>query len=263
MKGLFEVRDLHAGYGAGDVLKGVDLSFAEGEMTAIIGPNGAGKSTLLKTLCGAVVPSSGEVLFCGSPVHSLRAKALARELAVVYQLMENIPSFNVVDFVHLGRFPYRKPWGLSSPDDEERVDAALSAVGAAHLRERLLTGLSGGERQLVYVARALAQSERVIILDEPVSHLDIRHAVRIMDVLYGLNAAGTTIVTVLHDINLASDYCSRIIALKEGAVFADGTPGEVIRYQVVEPLFDTVCVVFENPITRRPYTFPVPRHAKS
>jgi len=262
MRPLFEMRGVRAGYGADDVLKGVDLSLAEGEMTAIIGPNGAGKSTLLKTMSGAIAPSSGEALFRGRPVSSFGAAALARELALVHQLMENIPSFTVADFVQLGRFPYRKFWGENRPEDEARVSGALSAVGAAHLGSRVLTELSGGERQLVYVARALAQSERVIVLDEPVSHLDIRHAVRIMNVLYELNAAGTTIITVLHDINLASDYCSRIIALKDGAVFADGPPEEVIRYQVVEPLFDTVCVVFENPITKRPYTFPVPRHAR-
>jgi iron complex transport system ATP-binding protein len=259
---LVETQGVRAGYGGDDVLKGIDLSFAQGEMTAIIGPNGAGKSTLLKTLCGALAPSSGRVLFRGRPIGSIGVSALARELAVVHQLMENIPPFSVYEFVRLGRFPYRAFWSLDSPGDDARIDEALSAVGAAHLRDRSVTGLSGGERQLVYVARALAQSERVIILDEPVSHLDIRHAVGIMDVLHGLNDAGTTIITVLHDINLASDYCSRIIALKDGAVFADGGPDQVIRYQVVEPLFNTVCVVFENPITKRPYTFPVPRHAK-
>ncbi|HSV96787.1 MAG TPA: ABC transporter ATP-binding protein [Spirochaetota bacterium] len=260
---LIEIRDVRAGYGGGDVLKGVSLSFVEGEMTAIIGPNGAGKSTLLKTVCGALNPSSGEALFRGRPICSIGEAALARELAVVHQLMENIPPFSVYEFVRLGRFPYRAFWRLDSPGDDARIEEALAAVGAGHLRTRTITGLSGGERQLVYLARALAQSERVIILDEPVSHLDIRHAVRVMDVLHELNTAGTTIITVLHDINLASDYCQRIVALRDGSVFADGPPGEVIRYQVMEPLFDTVCVVFENPITKKPYTFPVPRHAKS
>lgn len=259
---LIEIRGVRAGYGDGDVLKGVDLSFAEGGMTAIIGPNGAGKSTLLKTICGALSPTSGEVLFRGRSIGSIGVSELARELAVVHQLMENIPPFSVYEFVRLGRFPYRAFWSLESPGDDSRIEGALSAVGASHLRDRDVTGLSGGERQLIYVARALAQNERVIILDEPVSHLDIRHSVGVMDVLHDLSAAGTTIITVLHDINLASDYCSRIIALRDGSVFADGPPDEVIRYQVVEPLFDTVCVVFENPITKKPYTFPVPRHSK-
>jgi iron complex transport system ATP-binding protein len=125
-----------------------------------------------------------------------------------------------------------------------------------------VSALSGGERQLVYIARALAQESPVILLDEPVSHLDIRHAVQVMDLLHARAAQGTTVIAALHDINMASDYCDAIIALQDGSLFAQGPPREVVRFETIEALFSTVCVVFDNPMTHHPYTFPVPEYLK-
>lgn len=260
---LIELRDVCAGYPGADVLKNISLSFRAGEFTALIGPNGAGKSTLMKTIAGNIVPSSGAVSFNGTPRRSIDAAAFAREVSVVHQTMENIPPFSVTEFVRLGRFPHLSPFTLETTGDTGIIENAMERAGVTHLRNRILMQLSGGELQLVCIARALAQSDRVILLDEPISHLDISHSVGVMDLLHSLNEKGTTVLTVLHDINIASDYCHRIVALKNGEVFASGTPAEVIDYRIIERLFDTVCVVFENPITKKPYTFPVPGYMKS
>ncbi len=259
---LFTLQDITAGYGRTRVLTGIDLTLGRGEFTGIIGPNGAGKSTLLKILARIIRPQSGTVLLNDAPLGEYSSRAFAREVSVVQQFMENLLPFTVYEFIRMGRFPHQRLLETESGHDRDVVESSFTATGIPHLRDRLLTELSGGERQLVFIARALAQECAVIILDEPVSHLDIHHALRIMDILHNLNGKGTTIITVLHDINMASDYCSRIIALKDGKIFSDGPPAEIVTYGMIESLFDTVCVVFENPMTKNPYTFPVPGYIR-
>ncbi len=257
---LYALEGVTADYGGPPVLTGIGLSIEAGEFLAVIGPNGAGKSTLLKILAGNLAPGAGTVSLHGRPLQRYAPEELAREVSVVHQFLENVPPFTVGEFVAMGRFPHQGILRTESARDREIIDEAVATAGIARLVSRQLTELSGGERQLVYIARALAQSGRVILLDEPVSHLDISHSVQIMDMLHGLNRRGATIITVLHDINLASDYCGRIIALKNAALFADGAPEEIITYETIEALFEMVCVVFRNPMTGKPYTFPVPRH---
>ncbi len=259
---LFEMTGLSASYGARMAVREITLSLPEGGFTALIGPNGAGKSTLLKLLSGWLAPSGGSVLFRGKEISTWNERAFAREVAVVHQFMDSMPPFSVDEFVRMGRFPHRAPWQPYDVHDREAVAAALATAGIGHLAGRAITALSGGERQLAYVARALAQQSPVILLDEPVSHLDIRHAVRVMDLLHERAAQGTTVIAALHDMNMASDYCDTIIALREGLLFARGTPREVVRFETIEALFSTVCVVFDNPMTHQPYTFPVPDYLK-
>ncbi len=259
---VLETNSLVAGYGARTVLRGIDLAIAEGELVAVIGPNGSGKSTLVKCLSGFMKPREGEVLFRGRVIGSISGRELARELSVVQQLVPDAPAFRVRDFVRMGRYPHRGLFEAETAADRDAVARAAEMTGTVSLMDARLTELSGGERQLVYLARALAQSSRAVVLDEPVSHLDIAHAVRVMDVLREMHRGGATVVAVLHDINLASEYAGRIIALKEGRVFADGAPAEVVNYQTIEGLFDTVCVVTENPISKRPFTYPVPGHLR-
>lgn len=255
---LFTVDSLRAGYRGKEVLHNVSITVGAGEFAAIIGPNGAGKSTLLRSLSGYIAPSGGDITFMGKPVASYTRREFSRELSVVPQFTETDLSFTVREFGELGLFPHRKFFDVGMSSGNETVDIALEAAGISHLGERNMMEISGGERQLAYIARALVQSSSVMLLDEPVSHLDISHAIRIMDVLHSQNRQGTTVITVLHDVNLAAEYCSRIIALKEGRVFADGTPREVLTYEKVEDLFDTVCIVTENPISKRPLVYPVP-----
>ncbi len=257
---IFDLQKITAGYGKHLIFQELDLSISEGDFISIIGPNGAGKSTLIKVLTGEIEPTEGDILFKNAPRNSYKKNELAREISIVHQFTENILPFRVYDFVKMGRFPHQKLWEIETARDTEIILNAVNITGISSLADRLLTELSGGELQLTHIAKALAQNKNIIILDEPVSHLDLKHSIEIMDILYNLNKEGATIITVLHDINIASAYCSRIIGIKKGDIFFDGSPEDVIKYDLIEDLFDIVCITRENPISGRPYIYPVPKH---
>jgi len=255
---LFSLNNIHAGYGEQVVLHDISLAIQPGEFIGIIGPNGAGKSTLLKLLSRQLSPREGTLKFKGQDVKAIPPYRYAPQVAIVHQKLENLLPFTVEKFVSMGRFPHQRFFNRAKARHGQVVEKALDVMDLDPLREKPITQLSGGEQQRSFIARAVAQAEQVILLDEPVAHLDINHVTQVMDHLVELNRKGTTIITVLHDINLAADYCSRIIAIKDGTIFTDGAPAEIITYQAIESLFDTVCVVHENPITGKPYTYPVP-----
>ena len=260
MKPVFELINLHAGYDADEVLHNINLTVREGDFISIIGPNGAGKSTMLKTMAGLIKPSSGDILFKTRPMSRYSRRDLALNFSVVRQFQENLLPFTVIDFIKLGRFPHQKRWQVETDIDRKIISDAIEMTVISHLLNRQITELSGGEQQLVFITQALVQNSNTIILDEPVSHLDINHTTMIMDILHRLNLQGTTVITVLHDMNLASDYCSRICALKKGGIFFDGAPDEVLKYNLIEELFETPCVVLDNPITHKPFVYPVPEY---
>jgi iron complex transport system ATP-binding protein len=158
----------------------------------------------------------------------------------------------------MGRFPHQAAFVVETGEDRGIIEWAAETTGVTHLLSRNITELSGGELQLVRIAHALAQNRGVILLDEPISHLDIQHAVMIMDILWKLNRGGATVVVVLHDINMASDYSGRIVGIKDGGIFMSGPPDEVLRYDLLESLFGTPCIVMRNPTTGRPFVYPVP-----
>ncbi len=259
---VFDLNSVRAGYGGEPVIRDLSLQIAGGEFISMIGPNGAGKSTLLKIMSGDIIPGAGSVLFNGRPLGEYRPRSLARMLSVVHQAVETRSSFTVREFIRMGRFPHQGSLVIENDRDREVIEEAAETTGAGNLLDRRLTELSGGELQLVRIAHALAQNSSVILLDEPVSHLDIQHAVMIMDILWKLNRGGATVLAVLHDINLASDYSGRIIGMKDGGTFFNGPPREVIRYDLVEALFSTACIVMDNPTTGRPFVYPVPGYIK-
>jgi len=259
---VFTAQNISAGYNGRTVLKNINLAIREGEFLSIIGPNGAGKSTMVKVLSGDIRPVSGSLLFRGSAVEKWKAVDLARGFSTVHQSQEQVLPFTVYDFVRMGRFPHQGAFRIESDSDARIIGEAIEITGLTHLAGRKITELSGGEFQLAGIAHALAQNREVIILDEPVSHLDIRHSVAIMDILYELNRQGSTIITVLHDMNMASDYCKRIVAVKAGEIFFDGPPEIVFDYRKVEELFDSVCIVRDNPITGKPFIYPVPEYIR-
>ncbi len=259
---IFKLENVSGGYGGKEVIRDLSLEIARGAFSAIIGPNGAGKSTLLKLMTGAVSLTGGKITFREKELQEYHRKEFARQVSVVEQSLENISSYTVFSFVSLGLFPHRDMFSLYGGHEEEAVIETLKECGIENLAERRINHLSGGELQLVSIARALVQSRDVILLDEPVSHLDIRHSIAVMDLLYDLNIKGATIITVLHDINLASDYCSRILGLKEGILFLDGPPEKAITYDEIEKLFDQVCIVRDNPITGSSFTYPVPEYIR-
>jgi len=260
---IFNIESLYAGYDKTPVLKEITTSIKEGDFTGIIGSNGAGKSTFLKTLCCLLQPISGKIEFLGKPLFDYESSNLARQMAMVPQFVENILPFHVNKFVGTGRFPFQNFWDNESKEDKEIVHNSLVTTRTLHLKDRLLTELSGGELQLVCIARALAQSKKLILFDEPISNLDINHTIQIMDLLHELNSNGATILTVLHNINIASDYCSNIMALKNGTIFFEGIPDNCVTGDSISSLFNKDCSVKKNPVTGRPYIFPHPGFTKN
>jgi iron complex transport system ATP-binding protein len=207
------------------VLRDIDLAIAAGERVALVGPNGAGKSTLLRALAGLVEPTDGTISIGGANLGSLDRLAIARRLAVVPQLPVLPFATTVEDVVALGRLPHEHPIRGLRPGDRAAVASAIERVGVGHLLGRDARELSLGERQLVLLAMAVAQSAPLLILDEPTVHLDLRHQVEVMELLVDLNVRdGTTVLAVLHDLRLAAHFFPRIVVLDHGRVVADGPP---------------------------------------
>jgi iron complex transport system ATP-binding protein len=201
------------------------LTIAAGERLAIVGPNGAGKSTLLRVLTGVLEPTDGGVTLAGEAILRMDRRTVARTIAVVPELAQVPFEMAVHEVVALGRLPHEPPLSGLRPEDHAAVDAALDRVGISALRERDVRDLSLGERQLVFVALAVAQSAPILILDEPTAHLDIRHQVDVMRLLVELNDGDdTTIVAVLHDLALAAHFFDRVIVMADGRIVADGPP---------------------------------------
>lgn len=246
-----------SGYGNTEVLKDINFNAQGGDFLGIIGPNGSGKSTLLRTATKILTPAKGEVLLRGKNIKDISFNEMARFMAVVPQESIFFFSFRVIDIVIMGRIPYVKNrLGLQSKVDENIAMEALESVDAGHLRDRFIDELSGGERQRIIIAKALAQKPKVLFLDEPTIHLDISHQVEIFALLKRLNKeSGLTIITILHDLNLASEYCDRLILLSEGRIKKCGTPKEVLDYRIIEEVYRTCIIIKENPLTSRPHVF--------
>ena len=216
-------------YGDRTIVADVSLALRAGERVALVGPNGAGKSTLLRVLTGVLEPRSGGVALSGEPIRTIDRKRIARMIAVVPELAQLPFAMTVREVVGLGRLPHDPP--LSGPRqlDEDAVDAALERVGVGQLADRDARRLSMGERQLVFIAIALAQAAPILVLDEPTAHLDIRHQVEVMQLLVDLNERdGSTIVAVLHDLALAANFFPRVALMRAGRIVADGPPAETL-----------------------------------
>jgi iron complex transport system ATP-binding protein len=224
-----EVRDLAVAYGERQVLEGVSLHLTKGELACLLGPNGAGKSTLMKAITGTVRPASGAVLIDGVPLDEYERPELARRLAVVPGQTVVAFPMRVQELVALGRVPHEHPLLGPRAADRVAIDHALERVGITHLRDRDVRELSLGERQLAVLAMTIAQGARLLLLDEPTVHLDLRHQVEVMELLRDLAARdGVTVLAVLHDISLASHFFPRLLLLDGGRLIADGPPTEVL-----------------------------------
>jgi len=235
---LVELAGVWMAYRGRDVLSDVSVAIEAGERVALIGPNGAGKSSLLRVLAGTVRPRAGVVRLAGDRVADLDRLAIARRLAVVPQQATLPFAARVEEVVALGRLPHEDPLRGPRPADRVAVSAAIERVGLGHLLGRDARELSLGERQLVLLALAVAQSAPLLVLDEPTVHLDLRHQVDAMELLADLNAReGTTIVAVLHDLGLAAHFFPRLILLDAGRVVADGRPSEVLTDERIRDVF--------------------------
>lgn len=239
---VFTVRDLSFAYeGQPSLFDGLSLEIPEGVVTTIIGANGCGKSTLLTLLTRNLVPMSGQVFLRQANIADLRLLDLAKLVAVVHQSNTAPYDMTVEKLVALGRFPYHHAPRATRPsrqEDEQAVGAALSATGLTGLEHRTLASLSGGQRQRAWIATALAQGTRVLLLDEPTTFLDIRYQLEILRLVRSLNQQfGMTIVMVLHDVNQAFAYSNEVIALAEGRVLAQGAPANIVSRQLLSQVY--------------------------
>ncbi|MCX5710963.1 MAG: ABC transporter ATP-binding protein [Candidatus Omnitrophica bacterium] len=253
---MLEIKDLTCGYNQRFYLKGINLVIDEGGFFGIIGPNGSGKTTLLRAITRILKPKNGEVFLRGENIWHIDFRELARTIAVVSQNVST-DELNVGEFVLLSRIPHYKGLQfLETKRDEEIADNAMALTDTLKFKDRLMSEISGGERQLVLIARALAQEPKFLLLDEPTAHLDITHQVRILDLLKKLNKElSLTVIIVLHDLNLASEYCDRVALLSDGAVYKEGFPRDVLDYKTIENVYKTVVVVERNPVSLKPYVF--------
>jgi iron complex transport system ATP-binding protein len=248
-----EISGLTFTYGEQPVLAQTSFSVPDGSFTGIIGPNGSGKTTLLKLLSRVLRPQSGHITLGGQPLDAFRQIELARTMAVVEQDTNAGYLFTVEDIVLMGRAPYLGRFQSESLEDYEIVRKALEMTGCQELRHRPVTELSGGERQRVMIARALAQQPRVLLLDEPTSHLDIGYQQEILDLVKRLNAAeGLTVVAVLHDLNLAAYYCSQLVMMNLGQVAACGAPAQVLTAENIGHVYRTRVLVSPHPVLGTP-----------
>jgi iron complex transport system ATP-binding protein len=236
---LFEARRISYAYGGGPaVVREVSLEVAPASMTAIIGANGSGKSTLIRMLAGLFRPASGEILLDGRPLGQWEPRLRAREIAYMPQAGTTVFPFPVMDVVLSGRAPHVPRFRLEDARDRDIALEALESAGAAHLAGRTVTELSAGERQMVTLARALAQQPRVLLLDEPSSALDLKHRADLMRALARLRERrGLSIVMITHDLQLTGSLFDRILALRSGAVAAAGSPDEVLRGELLAEIY--------------------------
>jgi len=253
---VLEIKDLNCGYGAKLVLQGINLKVENKELVGIIGPNGSGKTTLLRAITRMLKPEKGTIFFEGRDIWQLGFKELAKQVAVVSQSLPT-GSMSVEEFVLLGRIPYLERFQfLETKRDLEIAQRSMDLTDTLRLKNQLIEEISGGERQLTLIARALAQEPRLLLLDEPTAHLDITHQVGILDLVKRLNRDfGLTVIMVLHDLNLASQYCDRLILLNNGLIHKEGPPDQVLTYQIIEQVYKTVVVIKQNPLTSKPYVF--------
>lgn len=250
---MISFENVSVAYGKHVVLKNFSEDIKQGEFIAIIGPNGSGKSTLINAVMRGIALNEGNIYIKGKNNVDYTNKERARAVAVVPQHFATSFAFTVRDIVMFGRNPYLKRMQSETIDDLNIVDEAMRMTGVAHLADRRITELSGGERQRVVIAGALAQKPQLLILDEPTNHLDIHHNLDIMEILKRLNEEqGITVLAVLHDINNAARYAKRIVLMNEGERIASGTPDEIIREEILKPIYKIDLVVRKNQMTSAP-----------
>ncbi len=235
---ILQVRNLDFAIGRHEILREVSCTFSAGRVHGIIGPNGSGKSTLLKNICRIWQPRSGQVLIEGADYRRLSRKALSRMVTLVQQEARIEFSIHVADFVAMGRHPHLKRLQWLRQRDFDIIEESLEMTGTLEFRDRMVNELSGGESQLVSIARALATEAPIILLDEPTSALDIRHKLDIMELLAALKGNGKTVLMCIHDLDLARRFCDTITMLQNGRVYFHGSTGEAFAAERIKEVFD-------------------------
>lgn len=239
-------------YTTDEVIKDISLTLEHGEFISIIGPNGAGKSTILKILCGILKPKKGDVFIFDKNIEDISSKICAQQIGFVPQETLFSLNFCVEDIILMGRYPYLRTFERESKRDFDVVEKALRSADIVQFRKRSINSLSTGERQRVIIARALAQNPKVLLLDEPTSHLDLHHQFTIMHLLQKLNKQGMSIIMVNHDLNLASLYCQRLILMHQGGIHSEGAPRTIINEKTLKEVYRTEVKIIDHPDRKIP-----------
>jgi len=256
--------DLELAYDRRVVAEHLGIEIPDGSFTVIVGPNACGKTTLLRALARLLRPRRGGVYLDGALITARPSKEVARELGLLPQSSIAPDGITVGDLVARGRYPHQRLLRQWSRDDERAVGAAMAATRVTDLADRVVDELSGGQRQRVWLAMALAQETPIVLLDEPTTFLDIAHQVEVLDLCAELHAEqGRTLVAVLHDLNQASRYATHLVAMRDGAIVAQGDPAETVTAELVETVFGLPCRVIDDPEAGTPLVLPLARRVRA
>lgn len=253
----FYTQEISTGYEEKLILEDMNINVPAGKFSVLIGPNGCGKSTLLKSFARLLKPTKGNVLLDGKSIYELPTQHLARQIGLLPQSPIVPAGITVADLVARGRFPYQNLFGQLGKEDYEAISCAMEAMGIMDLADKNVDSLSGGQRQRVWIALVLAQNTDILLLDEPTTYLDIAYQVEILDCLAKLNKARkTTIVAILHDINLSIRYADHIFAMKKGKLIAEGNPKDIITPDLMQTIYGMDSTIINDPETGDPYVIP-------
>lgn len=250
-----ELKTLFFAYSQKEILKDITFTIEKGEFCGIIGPNGAGKSTLLRIIAGILKEKQGAVSIMNRDTQKIKNKEFARLVGFVPQETHFQLNYTVEDIISMGRYPYLEPFQVMTKQDISAIEWAIEQTHSRELCRRPINSLSAGERQMIVIARALAQRPEILLLDEPTSHLDIQHQSAIMELLKNLNNQGITIIVVNHDLNLASQYCKRLILLHQGKIHKIGRPEEIINKETIAEVYKIETDIILHPEKNVPQVF--------
>jgi len=260
---IISLDNVHFSYKNHKAINNINLKIQEGDFITLIGPNGAGKSTLLKLMAGLLIPQQGEIKIKNQPINKINKNNLAKIISFLPQNTYILNSLTVKETVFLGRIPYLKNRFFPNKEDINEVENAIKIAGIQNLTDRYIDKLSGGERQLVLISKLISQKTEIMLLDEPTTFLDIKHVIQIMNVIKEINIARkATIITSMHDINIAAMYSDKIILMQNGEIIAFDEPKKVLTYQRIKKAFDTEFYIDLNDLTGEPIVLPISPKAK-
>jgi iron complex transport system ATP-binding protein len=258
---VLSIKNLYFSYEDKSILSNINIDIEKGKFISIIGPNGSGKTTLLKNMSSVLIPDRGKVFFQGKDIREYSRKQLSRYMAYVPQSSYINFEFTAGDIVLMGRSPFLKPFESEKAEDIKIAEDAMRMTNVFEIKDKRITEISGGERQRVMIACALAQTPQIILLDEPVANLDIQHQVEILSVLKKLSKINkVTVITVLHDLNLSAEYSDLVVLLKEGKIIEYGPPKDIITEENIKNAYNANVYMTKNPMTGNPHVIPITKN---